>query len=177
MELTSWSILQPASLHSGKCTSLRAHEDGYRQGSVPSGSHYFPSSRLTSLNNRATKKPRSDMQFHITAADESLHARVTVCNIFNVAWQEVLLTGLAHRTAFWSCTSIDLSIKECKAVQNRHSTGKVIGVSEPAELAQINRSLNRLFMAAIWHDAWEKRQQRFPARSILQHRCNHSSRD
>lgn len=49
-----------------------------------------------------------------------------------------------------SCRSIDLSVNknktkqkkpQCEAVQNKHSTGKVIGVSEPAELAQINRSL------------------------------------
>ena len=56
---------------------------------------------------------------------------------------------VAHGRAFWVCRSIDLSVKQCEAIQNRLSTGKVIGVGEPAELAQINRPLNRLFTAAI----------------------------
>lgn len=37
---------------------------------------------------------------------------------------------------------------------NLDSTGKVIGLSEPTKLAQINRSHNRLFVVAILHEAF-----------------------
>lgn len=75
---------------------------------------------------------------------------------------EVLVTVESHGRALWVRRSIDLSIKLSKAVLSRHSTGKVIGVSENAELVQINRSLNRLFTAAIEHDAQESRRREGP---------------
>lgn len=80
--------------------------------------------------------------------------------------------GSPHGSSLFSCRSIDLSINQCEVVQNEHSTGKVIGMSEPAELAQINRSLNRLFLSVIWHDAWENRWCGGPAQAVVWHRCN-----
>lgn len=66
---------------------------------------------------------------------------------------EMLLRGRAHGGIFCSCKGIDLNIRQYETVRNRNPTGKVIGLSELTELAQINRSHNGLFTAANQHDA------------------------
>lgn len=188
MDLTSWSILQPGRLHSEK-KKKKVHNIMNTWGHTVADNVLFclavieihaPDKwlSLTSLI-KAIKQKRDKIgnmnslllpHYEHTATHSPCTALI-LYNMFKVPC-EGMLRGLPHGSTFWFCRSIDLSVNQCEAVQNRHSTGKVIGVSEPAELAQINRSLNRLFTAVIRHDAWGSRRHGGQAQAAVWHGSN-----
>lgn len=174
MELTSWSILQPGRLHSEK----KMHYIMNTWGHTVADNVLFclavieihaPDKWLSLTSLIKAIKPKTNKRdkmgnvnslfllHHEHAGTHSPCTALILYNMFKVPWGG-MLRGRPHGSTFWFRRSIDLSVNQCEAVQNRHSTGKVIGVSEPAELAQINRSLNRLFTAVIRHDAWGNRR-------------------